>query len=117
MLDQTEEHEDQTPAAGDNSELIIDADELDEILSGLTDAKKNVSEANGVLRNKINATIKGKGWNKTALSIVRQIDDKSDTERADILRSLMPMIAARMGSKWERAIADMLEGDDGEGEE
>ena len=95
---------------GDNSEVVIDAAELQTILDDLSDKKRSVSEANGKLRESIKQLIKDSSWHPQALATIRSIDAKSETERADFLRTFKPMFDAMFAAYWEDELSDLLKG-------
>lgn len=97
-----------------NSEVLIDYDSLEGILSGLSDKKRSVSEASGALRSAIKEVIEEHGWHKGALATIRKIDDMSETARADFLRSFAPMFAAMSEFKWNDELEDLFGGDEGD---
>ena len=100
-----------------NSEITVDAEELQAILDELTDKQKSITEATGALRSKLQEILDDSGWHKGALATIRKIDAMSETARADFLRTFAPMFAAMMEYGWEAEMQDMLDGaeDGGEG--
>lgn len=91
-------------------------DEMAEALDRLSTLKQAVNERNGELRNAIKEIIENFGIHKQALAVIRQIDDMSETKRADFLRSFRPMFDAMDLHKWEeegRNLLDQLEGEEG----
>jgi hypothetical protein len=93
---------------GDNSDFEVNSEDLDKILSELGSMKKTVSEANGKLRSRLKQILDEKGYHPKALAMVRQIDDMSETYRADFLRTFRPMFDAMMEGKWDGESADLL---------
>lgn len=97
---------------GDNSLDHIDADELQSFLNELGDKQRTVSEATGTLRSRIKSILDEKGWNNAAFAAIRTIENKSETARADFLRTFEPMFDAMMQEKWRDEMRDMLEPDE-----
>lgn len=100
--------------AGHNSEIDIDAGELQQLLDELESKQKAVSEANGTLRARIKEILDDTGWHKGALATIRSIANMSETKRADFLRTFEPMFDALMEAGWRQEMRDML---DAEGED
>lgn len=94
---------------GNNFNLDVDAGELDGILDELAGMQLSVTEANGSLRARIKEVLESRGWHKTALSMVRQIEDMSETKRADFLRTFEPMFEAMLETKWRAEQRDILD--------
>ena len=90
--------------------------DLEKLLSELTqiDAKKDeVSSATGDLRSKIKSILDNSGYHKTALAMIRQINDMPSTKKADCLRTFKPMFDA-LYPVWEKEFQDMLDAKDKE---
>jgi len=100
-----------------NSQIEVDYDELEQILSSLADKKRTISEASGALRSAIKAVIDDHGWHKGALATIRRIDDMSETARADFLRSFAPLYEAMQEYKWRDELDDLFDGEGEGGEE
>lgn len=88
---------------GDNYHIEIEYEELQGILDSLASAQREVAEANGELRSRIKATIDGKGFQKTALAMIRQIDAMSTSKRNDFLRTFEPLFDVMLAGKWSDA--------------
>lgn len=108
--------QDETQEFDGRNEPDVDADKLIAWLDDLEEGKKAISEATGALRSQIKAILEETGWHKSALAMIRQIDDMSETKRADFLRSFDPLYRAMMDAKWETEMEDLL-ADQNEGEE
>ena len=80
----------------------------------LSDLKKTVGEHNGELRSNLKHILETRGYHKKAMAIIRDIDAMSETERADVLRTLLPMMDAMNDGKWSGEGTDMLDAIDGE---
>lgn len=92
----------------------IDPEELQAILAGLANDQNTISEATGTLRANLKQVLDDKGWNKVALSMIRKIDAKSETARADMLRTFVPMFDAMMKTKWRAEMNDLIDGAEGD---
>jgi hypothetical protein len=101
---------------GDN--LTFEFDEIEQILSELANKKRSVSEATGALRNAIKQWLENSGAHPKALATIRQINDMSDSYRADFMRSFKPMFELMDENVWIPAQSDMFEANgDGSGDE
>lgn len=98
-----------TAEMGDNSVDEIEYDELQSLLDDLSDKQRHVTEATGGLRARLKAILDEKGWNKSALGMIRQIENKSETARADFLRTFEPMFDAMVSKKWRDEMHDMID--------
>ena len=94
---------------GDNSNIDIDYEDLEQILINLADKAKSVSEANGSLRTAIKGVLDEHGWHKKALGDIRAIERMSETSRADYLRTFEPMFDAMMEHKWRAEQENLLD--------
>ena len=88
--------------------------DLKKDLDLLADLKKTVGEHNGDLRSNLKHILETRGYHKKAMAIIRDIDAMSETERADVLRTLLPMMGAMNDGKWSGEGTDMLDAIDGE---
>ncbi|WP_306150676.1 hypothetical protein [Roseovarius sp. MMSF_3281] len=93
-----------------NSADNVDYEELQSFLDELGDKQHSVSEATGSLRSRIKGIIDEKGWNNAALATIRTIENKSETARADFMRTFLPMFEAMLEHKWREEMHDMLDG-------
>lgn len=98
------------PQTGHNSNVEIDFDELVQFLEDLDDKKRGVDEANGKLRSAIKQILDDQEWHKQGLAVIRSIHAKSETERADFLRTFKPLFAAMCEGVWDSEMKDMLDG-------
>lgn len=87
----------------------VDAEELSQILDDLAGGQKAISEATNALRAKLKQVLDDKGWNKVALGMIRSIDAKSETARADLLRTFVPMFEVMMDAKWRDEMHDLVD--------
>lgn len=105
----------QSTPQGDNSgvdpELNINYEDFKAILDGLTDKGSAISEATGVLRSSIKSTLDQYGWHKGALAMIRQIEDMSQTKRADFLRTFEAMFDLMVTKKWRDEMHDLIPSD------
>lgn len=99
---------------GDNSDVEISFDDLENILSNLSGKKKSVSEATGTLRNALKTHLEQSGIHPKALATIRAIDDMSPTYRADFMRSFRPMLKVMQAQKWDVEQQDLLDAIEGE---
>lgn len=91
--------------------------DLKEDLRVLTDLMKDVGESTGTLRSNLKHILETRGYHKKAMAIIRDIDAMSETGRADVLRTLLPMMSAMNEGKWADEGKDMLGDLDGEAPE
>lgn len=94
---------------GDNSNLDVDYKDLQAYLDELKDKAHGVAEATSSLRTRIKSIIEEKGYHKGALGMIRQIENMSQTARADFLRTFEPMFDAMVENKWRAESDDMLD--------
>ena len=94
---------------GENYDLQIDADALIAELEDLAQKKKAVGESNGELRKRISQILEQKGYHKSALAMIRQIDAMSRTSRNDFLRTFEPMFDAMLSAKWRDEQQDLFD--------
>ena len=92
-----------------SNQFDVDGKELIAEIVGLADMKTTIGEATGALRSGIKALLEKKGYHSKALAICRDIDAMSETKRADVMRTLIPMMAAMREQKWDAEIKDMLD--------
>lgn len=98
---------------GDNTK--VDPGYLSGVLNELANLKKTVGEAAGSLRQRLNQILENTTWNKRALAHIREIQDMSDTKRADYLRSFEPMFDAMMEHEWRDTMDDLFSGEEENG--
>jgi hypothetical protein len=89
-------------------DFSVDLDRLLKELTEIDGKKDEVSSATGDLRSTIKTILDDSGYHKSALAMIRQINDMPDTKKADCLRTFKPMFDA-LYPVWERAIQDMLD--------
>lgn len=92
------------------NQFDVDGKELIAEIVELADMKTTIGEATGSLRSHLKGILDKKGYHAHALAICRGLDAMSDTKRADVLRTLNPMMAAMRQQKWDAASADMVDG-------
>lgn len=100
-----------------SNEFAVDPKDLIEDLSNLSNLKDGVSEATGELRSQIKQILDSRGYHKKALAMIRDLDAMSETKRADVLRTFLPMLNAMRDAKWDSEMKDMLDKLDDEEEE
>jgi len=93
---------------GDNSSIEVDYPELKSFLDELSNKQRVVSEATGSLRSRIKGILDEKGYNNAALGVIRAIENKSETARADFLRTFEPMFDAMVEHKWRDEMHDLI---------
>jgi hypothetical protein len=93
---------------GDNSKIEVEYEFLQQVLDDLANSKKSVSEANGKHRADIKEIVDKESWNAQALGTIRMINDKSETGRADFLRTFEPLFAAMKEGRWDEDTADLF---------
>ncbi|MEL6102931.1 MAG: hypothetical protein AAFR68_16670, partial [Pseudomonadota bacterium] len=76
---------------GDNSKVSVTYNELTDALTEIANTKTEVNEANGTHRSNIKKILDDHGWNKKALAQIRAIEDMSQTQRMDFLRTFNAM--------------------------
>lgn len=98
------------------NEFSVKGQELEDFLSELSNMQKTISEATGDIRSRIKVILDQQGYHKKALAVVRSINAMSETQRADFLRTFIPMMEAMRDLKWDAEGADMIGGLDEEPE-
>mgnify|MGYP001055750574 CR=1 FL=1 len=96
------------PQNGPDFDFRVNIDTLLRELTEIKDKKNEVSSATGDLRSTIKGILENSGYHKTALAMIRQINDMPATKKADCLRTFKPMFEV-MYSVWEREVQDMLD--------
>lgn len=99
---------DETPAGIGHNSIDVDYNDLSGVLVDLANLKKQVSEANGDLRQAIKAYLDKYGWNKKALAVIRDIAAMSQTARKDFLLTFDAMYAAMKAEEWDGEVADLF---------
>ena len=99
-----------------SEEFEVDLDKLLRELGEIEGKKGEVSSATGDLRSTIRGILENSGYHKTALAMIRQINDMPSTKKADCLRSFKPMFE-RLFPVWEGQVQDMLDKMDTEASE
>ncbi len=94
---------------GDNSALEVDPEQLEAFIQELADTQKSISETTGQFRSRIKSIIDECGWNNGAFGTIRKIANKSETARADFLRTFVPMLELMMERHWRKEMTDMLD--------
>lgn len=94
----------------------VDLDKLLRELDEIEGKKDEVSSATGDLRSMIKSILDSSGYHKTALAMIRQINDMPATKKADCLRTFKPMFET-LFPVWEREVQDMLDKADKEASE
>lgn len=92
-----------------SNQFDVDGKELMAEIVELQDMKTTIGEATGSLRSHLKGILDKKGYHSKALAICRDIDAMSETKRADVMRTLIPMMAAMREQKWDAEIKDMLD--------
>lgn len=105
------------PQTGDNSNIDVDYSDLETFLKDMQNKAKAVSEANGSLRSHLKSVLDDTGWHKTAAATIRQIDNMSETARADFLRSFEPMFDIMLSKKWRDEAMDIFSEKNSDAEE
>jgi hypothetical protein len=95
--------------ADSNEKFEVDAKALVIAVKRLDDLKDTIGEAAGDLRSELKHILEVGGYNKKAMQIIRDLDYMSSTKLADVLRTLVPMMAAMRAEKWDAEIKDMLD--------
>lgn len=104
---------DENPEGG-NSKFVVNIKDLAADLSALDKTAKANSEANGSHRNQLKQILEQRGYHPKALAVIRSIDSMSETKRADVLRTFVPMFNALFEGKWSAEMEDMFsDGDSG----
>lgn len=91
-----------------SSEFDVNLDKLLQELGEIDRKKDEVSSSTGDLRSTIKGILDNSGYHKTALAMIRQINDMPATKKADCLRTFRPMFEA-LSPVWEREVQDMLD--------
>lgn len=97
-----------TPEIGDNSDVELSYDEIRSILDDLAGKQKTISEATGSLRSRLAQVLEEHNLNKSALSMVRKIDNMSMTTRNDFLRTFEALFDVMLSKKWRDEQQDLF---------
>ena len=92
-----------------SNQFDVDGKELIAEIVELQDMKTTIGEATGSLRSHLKGILDKKGYHSKALAICRDLDAMSETKRADVLRTLNPMMAAMRQQKWDAESVDMVD--------
>lgn len=90
-------------------EFTVDAQKLRSDLDKVHNKKRASSESSSALGQLRKSTVEGLGCHKDAFASIEKIDAKSEEDRADYLRSFIPMFEAMLPD-WQEEMADMLDG-------
>lgn len=93
---------------GHNSDFKVTPRQLRTDLNKLQKSKREQSSYTGKLRTDIKEVQEKRGYHPKALATIRQLDDMPAKERADVLRTLLPMLEA-VKPQWDEETADMLD--------
>lgn len=99
-----------------SDDFSVDLDTLLADLKLLDSKKDEVSSATGDLRAELKRIQDDRGYHKTALAMIRQLNDMPDSKLADVLRTFVPMFEL-MQTQWNSRIQDMLDKMDSENSE
>lgn len=102
--------------AGDNKDVKIPVKDLKAYFKKQKDLKTQASEAAGAAGSAADQFIQNTGGNKAAISDLTKIANKSESARADYLRTFMVNFQALYDEVWGPEMHDMLD-DIGDGEE
>lgn len=91
-----------------SDDFNLDLETLLADLKRLEGLKDEVSSATGDLRATLKQIQEDRGIHKTALAMIRQLNDMPDSKLADVLRTFTPMFEMMQGA-WNGRIQDMLD--------
>ena len=102
-----------------NGFIDVGHNSLSSHLQSLKETARAIAEATGEHRANQKSVLKEGGYDKFALDTIKKLDAMSISKRCDALRSLFPMLDAKMEMGWKLELRDLLaelEQEGGEGD-